>query len=425
VKLVSILCSIASAALLWLLVANSIGRRAAAFAVAVFVTLPMELHYGDLVDYEPCLVMWMLAALICVRNWDVHRARRWAVLSAICCLGALWTDWPGYLFTAAVSIWLLLKREKQSRHLAIVLVGLALGSGFLFLLQIHHANPEAWGDLSTSITMRLGNGTQAGSSASVSSGAVRFGFWEWLCRIFQALDQNYLRTTWVLMLCGAFYLFRHRKSPGARWIALAALLMAAAGIPYLVVLRNWSFIHDFASFFVIGSIAILGGLGLETVWEWIEEHSRRNFPHAITSIATALLLATLAWAGFNRAQDQRSQFLILDQAAREPANLIPDLGRYLATIFPATTTILCNFDPYYSPLSYYAQRTILRNLTTAEEWDFAREDEQNKFGGILWLGEPHAAEIIAALPPGEISQVEIAGIRFAAWRGRAESATAR
>src|SRR6266404_34956 len=113
VKLVPILCSILSVIFLWLLVEGEIGRRAAAFIVAVFVTLPMELHYGDLVDYEPSLVMWMLAALVCLRKWEVRRRRRWAILAALCYLFAVWTDWPGYLFTGAVAIWLLLKREKQ------------------------------------------------------------------------------------------------------------------------------------------------------------------------------------------------------------------------------------------------------------------------------------------------------------------------
>src|ERR1044071_7853917 len=109
-------------------------KRAAAFAVAVFTTLPMELHYGDLVDFEPCLVMWMLAALICLRHWKRDGAVRWKVFAALCCLCALWTDWPGYLFTAAVCGWLLFQRERPSRRFAIVLVGLAAGSVALFLL---------------------------------------------------------------------------------------------------------------------------------------------------------------------------------------------------------------------------------------------------------------------------------------------------
>jgi 4-amino-4-deoxy-L-arabinose transferase-like glycosyltransferase len=416
VKLVPILCSILSAIFLWRLADSAMGKRAAAFVIAVFVTLPMELHYGDLVDSEPCLVMWMLAALICLRKWDVRRATRWAILTAVCCVGALWTDWPGYLFTAAVSLWLIWKKEKESRRLAITLLALAVGSLTAFLFQIRHVNPEAWRDLWTALSARLGTGTQPGSSVGAASGAGRFGFAEWLVRILQALDQDYLRVTWLLALAGAIYLFRHRNSAWSRWIGLAALLMAAAAIPYLVILRNWSFVHDFASFAAIGSIAILGGLGLEAIWQWAESKSRSAVPRWIIVIATALFLASLAWAGFRRADEQRSQFLILDGASREPATLIRDVGRYLATTFKPGTTILCNFDPYYSPLSYYARNTILRNLTTADEWDFAITDERKNFGGILWLDAPSTAEIRAALPAGELSEIEIDGVRFATWR---------
>ncbi|HSV63553.1 MAG TPA: glycosyltransferase family 39 protein [Chthoniobacterales bacterium] len=411
VKLVPILCSLVSAALLWLLVEGDLSKRAAAFVVAIFVTLPMELHYGDLVDYEPCLVMWMLAALVCLRNWELLRTPCWAILAALCCLGAVSTDWPGYLFTGAVAIWLLWKREKQSRRLALALVALAFSSGILILLQFRHVNPEAWSDLWTAITMRLGTGIQSGSSASVSSGDVRFGFWDWLRRILQALNQDYLPVTWPLLVLGAFYLFRRRNSAGPRWAATAALLMAAAGIPYLVILRNWSFIHDFASFSAIGSIAILGGCGVEAIWRWIENRSR-----PVAAVALALFFPLLAWAGFNRADNQRSQFQILVEAEQEPANLIPDLGRFLAKIFPGDTEILCNFDPYYSPLSYYAGRTILRNLGTPDEWKFAVESNQEEYGGVIWLEAPDAAEIIAVLPKAELSEVEIDGIRFGIWR---------
>jgi hypothetical protein len=420
VKLAPILCSIVSAILLWFLVEEAMGKRPAAFVVACFVTLPMELHYGDLVDFEPCLVMWMLAALICLRHWDVRRNPRWALLAALCCLGALWTDWPGYLFTAAVSTWLLLQKDKPSRRLAALLVVLALCSGILFLLQIRHVNPEAWRDFATALSMRLGNGTQPGSSANDPGATIHFGFLEWLRRIFQALDQNYLRVTWLFVLGGVVHLFRHRKSLGPNWVAWAVLLMAAAGIPYLVILRNWSFVHDFASFFVIGSIAILGGIGIEAVWQWLEAWARSL---RIPAIAAALLLPSLAWAGFRRAEEQRSPFLILDVPVREPAYLIPHLGRYLAAVFRPETTILCNFDPYYSPLSYYAKRTVLRNLVTPAEWNFAIASERGNLGGILSRDAPSTSEIMAALPSDEISAIEIDGMTFAVWRPKAPAAS--
>ena len=417
IKLVPIGCSMLSAWLLWLLVSGAIHKRAAAFAVAFFATLPMELHYGDLVDYEPCLVMWMLAALVCLRNGEVRGGRRWTILAAVCCLCALWTDWPGYLFTVSVAVSILLKREKTSRRFAILLLGMIALSGILFLLQIRHVNPEAWRDLGTAITMRLGSGVQPGSSGIAPGPAPHFTFGEWLRRIFQSLGQDYLLADWLFVGAGAIYLSRNLKQPGFRWLGGAVLQMAIPGILYLVLLRNWSFIHDFASFFCIGSIAILGGLGLELVWASIERGPRANILRPIGAAATCGFLVWLAAAGFARAEDQRSQFLILDGIVPEPSNLIPDVGRHLAKTFPAEATILCNFDPYYSSLSYYAKRTIVPNLRTGAEWNSVAADRRGSaVGGILWLGAPSAPDILAGLPIGEIVQVEIDGVSFAVWK---------
>jgi 4-amino-4-deoxy-L-arabinose transferase-like glycosyltransferase len=133
-KLVPISCSLLSAMLLWLLVCDAIGKRAAALVVALFVTLPMELHYGDMVDYEPCLVMWMLATLVCLRYWEVRRAKRWAYLAAFCCFCAVWTDWPGYLFAVSLTISFLLRKRREARWFAVACWRLLVsrGSSFCF-----------------------------------------------------------------------------------------------------------------------------------------------------------------------------------------------------------------------------------------------------------------------------------------------------
>ena len=413
IKLVSIFCSILSAFLLWFLV-GAMGKRAAAFVVAIFVTLPMELHYGDVVYYEPCLVMWMLAALICLRNWDRLRTSRWAILAALCCGGALWTDWPGYLFTGAVAIWLLFNREKQSRRLALLLLALAVSSGILFLLQIHRVNPEG---VERFNHRHKDASTPAPSPArrKVSSSEVRFGFWEWVRRILQALDQDYLRVTWALVLAGAIYLFRQRKFAGPRSLGWAALLMAAAGIPYLAILRNWSYVHDFASF------SSSARLRLPAAWP-----SKRsgNGPSARAALEFCAGSRPLERRCFFRPLPgwlhprPRTTFAVSHARGggeREPANLIRDLA-VPSTVFPAETTILCNFDLYYSPLSYYAQRTIIRNVTTADEWKSAIETKDEDYGGVIWLDAPTAPEIRATLPGAEISETEIDGVRFAIWR---------
>jgi hypothetical protein len=262
--------------------------------------------------------------------------------------------------------------------------------------------------------MRLGSGVQPGSS-NVGSGELHFGFGEWLGRIFQALGEDYLLVTWVFVLGGAIYFVRNLKAPGFRWLGWAVLQMASAGIPYLL-LRNWSFIHDWASFFIIGCIAIFGGLGLLAIVDTLDRWAWAKRLQLIGSIAVVALLVWLAEAGAARAENQRSQLLMLDGQTPEPAYLIRDVGRYLAKTFPPDTTILCNFDPYCSTLSYYAQRSILNNLGSSSEWDYASADKARRFGGVLWLAAPSTAEILETLPNEEIAQVEIDGVSFAVWK---------
>lgn len=414
-KLVPILCSIASALFLWFLVRDAIGGRAAALVVAFFAALPMELHYGDMVDFEPCLVMWMLATLVCLRLWAARGTKRWAVLAAVCCLCAVWTDWPGYLFVLSVSVSFWLTRKRERRRFALLLIGVAAVSGILFLVGIRHANPDSWRDLWTAFTMRIGSGVAPGSSGVGPVVGPAFSFAEWCRRIFVALGEDYLAVTWIFVLAGAIYLVRNLKLAGFRWLGWAALQMAVAGIPYMLLLRNWSFIHDWASFFVIGSIAILGGLGIEAGLVWLEGPRVKIAPPVAGIVAVGLLI-WMASAGFSRAENQRSQLLMLDGQTAEPRSLIPDLGRYLAKNFPADTTILSNFDPYYSPLDFYAQKTVVRNLNTDDEWNAAAAAAGSRIGGIVWLAAPSAPEILPVLPKSETTQVEIDGVRFAVWR---------
>jgi len=415
-KLVPILCSIASAFFLWFLVCDTIGRRAAALVAAFFAALPMELHYGDMVDFEPWLVMWMLGALVCIRLWETRQTKRWAALAALCCFGAVWTDWPGYLFVLSVSVSFLFRKNARRPGFALLLLGIAAVSGILFLLDVRHANPEAWRDLWTAITMRLGSGVAPGSSAAEQIVSRHFTVAEWLRRIFQAFGQDYLAPTWILVLAGAIYLARTRKSPGFGWLGWAALQMVAAGIPYMLLLRNWSFIHDFASFFVIGSIAICGGLGIEAALGWMESRQPRKILQPASALIALGLLIWLATTGFSRAENQRSQLLMLDGQTAEPKTLIRDLGLYLAKNFPQDTTLLCNFDPYYSPVSFYAQKTIVRNLSSADEWAAAAGETGSRLGGIVWLEAPSAPEILAALPKNETFPVEIDGVSFVVWK---------
>lgn len=418
-RLVPVLCSLLSMIFLWLFVRDAVNRRAATLSAAVFATLPMELHYGDMVDFEPCLVMLMLAALLCLRYWLTRDRAFWMWLAGVCCFLAVWMDWPGYLFVLSLVAWLLWKWKKGAPRkfagFALALLGICGVSGMVFLLQIRHVNPDAWSDLWTALTMRLGNGVATGSSASGQGSDVHFTFAEWCRTIARGIRADYTIPSLALAALGAA-LIGLKSTGGFRRAGWGAWHMIVAGVLYVVILRNESFIHDFCAFYLIGSIAILAGLALEGVLDWIEKWASAKFLQPMLALVVLVPVGWLAWNGVTQAQKLRSPFYMLDGVTAEPQNLIPDLGKKLAQSFSPETTILCNFDPYTSVLPYYAQRTVRNNLTAFEYWKDVMAEEQGPFGGILWLDAPEASEVLTAIPPNELVPFELDGFRFALWR---------
>jgi 4-amino-4-deoxy-L-arabinose transferase-like glycosyltransferase len=428
-RLIPIVCSLASVALLWMLVRSLLGRRAAAFGALFFVTLPMELHYGDMVDFEPCLVMCMLAALVCLRYWDITRRWKWGVGAAISCQLALWMDWPGYLFVISIATaffagWLWKRplfpslAPRQSLRWGLLLIGMVGLSGMLFLLQIHYVNAGAWEDLWNALRMRLGNHLVTNATGPTPD-APHFSWLDWFRAIFHGMSEDFLLPPFLFAALGIAGILRGRKtSEGLRWCGMAVVPMVIAGILYVVILRNESFVHDFATFYLIGALALLAAVGLELCLRWSEQRvpslpSLPLFPAAVLAAFCAL-----AAFGFRQAEAQRSQFLLLDGFTKEPRNLVPALGHHLAAFFPPGTSILCNFDPYGTTLNYYAQRTLITSLMESGDWKAVIAGETAPLGGIVWLDAPGASEIVASLPKEEVKLFTLGAFRFVLWKAR-------
>ena len=428
-RLVPVVCSLASVALLWLLVRSVLGRRAAALSALFFVTLPMELHYGDMVDFEPCLLMCMLAALVCLRYWDVTRRWTWAVGAAVSCQLALWMDWPGYLFVLSVAaafsagwVW---KRPllpeltpRQSFRWALLLLGMVGLSGMLFLLQIRYVNAGAWDDLWNACRMRLGNHLVTNATGPASE-APRFSWLDWSRAIFHGLSADFLLPPFLFAAVGIAGIARGWKSSeGLRWCGMAVVPMGIAGVLYVVILRNESFVHDFATFYLIGALALLAAVGLECCLRWIETREPSSNSRAALAALVAVFFGALAGFGFRQAEAQRSQFLLLDGVTKEPPDLVPALGRDLAAFFPPGTSILCNFDPYGTTLNYYAQRTLITSLMESSDWKSVIARQAAPLGGIVWLDAPGASEIVASLPKEQVKPYSLRQFRFALWKAQ-------
>ncbi|MGC3990203.1 MAG: glycosyltransferase family 39 protein [Chthoniobacteraceae bacterium] len=419
-RLVPIFCSLASLTFLWLIVAHAVGARAATFTGLVFAFMPMELHYGDVVNFEPCTMTPMLAALWGIQRWQATARLGGAWFAALGCLLSLWMDWPGYLFTLSLAGWLLWR--PGARWMAGVLLLLVLISGTGFMLQIRWVNADAWSNLWTALMVRVGNGVTSGSDAVTTTGP-HFTTVEWLATVGRNIFENFHPLPLALALVGTvILLLRRRAAAGLRWLGWAALSTFTTGVVYVVIFRNESFIHDFAPFYLIAAIAMTSGLALDTAWEAVARQSQAI--RFLSRTALVALLAVLATLGCRSSQAMRSQSLILDGDTPEPANLIPALGQQLHDTFTPNTVILLNIDPYGSTLNYYTQRSLLNNLDTADDWK-GWMAEVSPAGGVIWLDAPGAAQILAALPASEIQRIKVEGIPFAFWVPANARATAK
>ena len=416
-KLVPIACTLLSVIFLWLLVRDLAGRRAGTLVALIFATLPMQLHYGDMVDFEAPLLMLMLATLLSLQYWRTTGRVLWMMPATLFVFLALWMDWPGYLFVLSLVVCFWLRGTKGSRLFALALLGVIAVSGVFFLLQIRYVNPAAWHDLAIAVRMRLGNGVATGSSAMAREPNLHFTFWEWCRTVAHGLHENYGWLPWLLAAGGTVYaVHQHQVSAGLRQAGWGALQIAIIGAAYMTILRNWSYIHDWSSFYLSAPVAIMGGMGLDGALNWIERRKPARYLRVGTVLFLGGLALLLGGTGFRQSESMRSQFLMLDGITSEPRNLIPNLGLFLTKSFSPEITILSNFDPYSSTLPYYAQRTILNNLGSEAEWKAAISDETGPLGGIIWRDAPGAAALLAALPKEEVSAVELDGCLFAVWK---------
>jgi hypothetical protein len=183
---------------------------------------------------------------------------------------------------------------------------------------------------------------------------------------------------------------------------------------YVCALRNQSYIHDFASFYFLIPIAVFSGFLIE--WTLRRIAARwPGYPALAATLACCVLAAALIWSGIRRLDGIDTQFCILDDDDSEPAPLMPDVGHLIDRTFPPDAVIICNFDPYYSPLPYYARRVMANDTRTYADWQSAVSGAGPQPAcGIIWADAPDARDLLTRLG-GRVRRVMVDGVPFVLW----------
>lgn len=413
-RLVPVGCSIASTVFLWLLVRSCVGVRIATLSAAMFVSLPMQLRYGSMVNFEPCVMMLMLGALLGLRWHRVSGEAKWKYIALAFIIVGLWVDWAMYLFVIALCLcWLLRRNGGDRRFAAIIFLG-ALLSGALYLVRIRMLRPDAWQSLSHAFAVRIGTG-KGGYFTEV----------QWMTRMAETLVTHFLPIGLILGGIGAVILWRCRGREGFQWLGRACAAIFVMDLLFAGVFQNVSYIHQYSAFYFLAPIAVAAGVALDGVVASFQKVTTPRVLRGAAELAVCLILVVIAASGFQRAQALGGQFRILDYHAHEPPDLIPQLGKAIRENFSAETSVLCNFLPDYGPhLLYYAQRDLVNNLSEYRFWDPYLNDRSRRIGGVIWLSpNPSSHEIVAKLPAGPKQILTVGNHTFCLWK-RAEATQA-
>ena len=406
-RLVPVSCSIASTIFLWLLVRSCVGARTATLSAAVFASLPMQLRYGSMVNFEPCVMMLMLGALLCLRWHHVSAEAKWKYGALTFIIVGLWVDWAMYLFVVALCVsWLLRKNGGDRRFAGIVFLS-ALLSGALYLVRIRLLRPDAWQSLSDAFLLRIGTGKGGYFTEA-----------QWLTRMAETLVTHFLPVGLILGAIGAVILCRARGREEFQWLGRACISILVMDALFVGLFQNVSYIHQYSAYYFLAPLAIAAGVALDALVGVLQKVMTLRVLRGAAELAVCLILVALAVSGFQRTQVLSGQFRILDYNSPEPPGLIPELGKAIRANFSEETSVLCNFLPYYGPhLAYYAQRDILNNLSEYRFWDPYVNDRARRIGGVVWLSSnPASQEIVANLPAGSKQFLRVGDQTFCLWK---------
>jgi LmbE family N-acetylglucosaminyl deacetylase/4-amino-4-deoxy-L-arabinose transferase-like glycosyltransferase len=405
-RLLPITCSLASVVLLWFLVRSCAGTRGATLSAAVFACLPMALRYGQMVNFEPCVLMLILGEILCLRYWTVSGKARWRHAALGLILVGLWVDWAMYIFVASLSIcWL--SRSRETRSFAKVLILAALFSAACYFVRIQLLRPDASQNLAHTLVVRLGY-----------SGMAQFTELQWLERVLGSLVVHFLPLGWVLAAAGALATFRARRhDKDLFWLFRVCVCVFVMDAFFVGVFQNDSYIHQYLSFYFLAPVAIMAGIALDRLITFFQiNFNARKFALVGELLACAIVVA-MGTHGMFQTRELQQQFRILDYRTPEPPNLIPELGAAIREDFPPGTRVLCNFLPQYGPqLAYYAQREILNNLSDYRSWRRYLSDSGNPVGGVVWMAPKSSRDLIANLPRGSQRFLRVGNLSFCLWK---------
>jgi 4-amino-4-deoxy-L-arabinose transferase-like glycosyltransferase len=354
--------SLASMAVLYLMVQRRFGRRAAFLAGIFYAFCPMTLVFGGMPDYVNAqLVFFALLTVESYLRWTETLRSKWLGWLVISFgLGAL-TSWPIFYLVPLLSIHYLLSQPR--RALARLLPFLVVAT-VLFFTLIFWADWAGGDDVSVfhKFSQRsIGDLRPDDGSFHITGRA-------WIERAI-VRHQGLLHTWPVLALVSVYVAHTgarvRRRDLSVLRLHLAPLLLLAWGATHLLVGAQSNFQHAWWSVVVTPGLAFAAALGVEAILGAL--------PNAVRSRAVANALvgaATVTFIAFSirvsaRFSEQWPHAQLLSYTLKELGSTIHSIAREDEGVLTSETL----WEP---ALWFYSDRQIRPAITSPKELEEAR-----------------------------------------------------
>ncbi|MFC4950943.1 ArnT family glycosyltransferase [Pseudonocardia sp. GCM10023141] len=304
-RLVSLAFMLVATAAFWQLASRLLPARAARWALIAFAVSPAFMRYGTAFMPEATVLAFYLLALVAFQRWLAQDRGRWLVGAAAATSMAALVKPTSLHIGLVMLVWLLISARQRLRRPSLYVAGVAA-----------LVAPALWLRHASGLYTEYGN-----TFGVISGGDNKFGNLRiWLSPEFylgNLRSEVFFVYGFVgvpLAVLGAWWLWRHRGPVFP--LVVAGLL--ALGVYYFAVGRYSG--SDMGIQYHVYSLpyaALLTGLGLQRVWQWLRRAGSVRRPGAVAGVVVALLAAQSVNVFQAAMRDQGGRFQVCATQLRE------------------------------------------------------------------------------------------------------------
>ncbi|MGA9164330.1 MAG: glycosyltransferase family 39 protein [Thiobacillus sp.] len=423
-RLVSVLATLATAALLFTMVRKMTNGRTAVLAIFLFMTYPSTILFGRKPGYEALTLLFVVLATWLYQTYRNNSARSTLLLLFAALAAAAASDWAAYLLPPALLGHYLLTR-KDARVDWPLLAGLVLTPTAIlvsFLLAIYVVDK-------TSLLSLLHQGLayagfvpeDSDIASTVVEAQIAFSPKAYFFRLVQNFDLAFGAIAALLAMLGLVFVRSHRE------LKHVVLVLSCVVLGTFMIFWRSLFFHLWWLHLLTVPLAILGAVAVAGMLDFAGHEKQAYGQAAKAGIMAAVALPVMLTMLYSVWQLSGEQIRVLPEGRPERPDFIRELGRRIHRSTAIHDQVLTNLVPgrektnsYIRTLPYYSRRVIVPGITSPGQIrpQLAQKDAQPG-GATYFLLEPEAGAglmeggLIAWLHShGSVVPLSIQGHRF-------------